>query len=277
MRRLLLSCILFSISVAHAQVSTGTIVIFQVTEDRFVIAADSRAVPGVGTMPPEDNHCKISAFKSYHAVVALSASAFYRNRGSSDLNPSWDALKEAENAIVAEERMEPLSAVNAMNNIASYWESRMLSIWQSMTLYEPELVAEVAQKENGHLSTGTFAVARNGLVAAGWTLIVLDNGKPTVFHPDKNCMVNPCAAGMTTIVTKYMNGGTEFMTAYPSTIESWGYELLRIMRLADLTIAEDASGNVGGRIDALELWNDGTIRWRTKKENCPETQDTDPN
>jgi hypothetical protein len=199
--------------------------------------------------------------------------AFYKNSGIADLMPSWDALNEAKKAVLVDERMKSLDAVDAVNNIASYWENNMLSIWKGMMLNHPTIALEIANRAHGHLTTGIFAVARNGSVAYQWTLIILDDGKPRIWRPNLDCQHWPCVAGMIDIATKYMKSDTEFMTAYPSTTKSWGYELLRVIRLVDLTIAEDPSGTVHGPIDALDLSNNGTIRWRQKKANCPESQD----
>jgi hypothetical protein len=49
--------------------------------------------------------------------------------------------------------------------------------------------------------------------------------------------------------------------------------ITRAMSLVDKTIRQDTTGVVGGKIDALELLNDGTINWKQKKDNCPDSRD----
>jgi hypothetical protein len=268
---LFLGCYSIVVYSAHAQVNTGTIVVFQLTNEKFVIAADSRGV--VADKPPEDTHCKIAAFKSHHVVFAVSGAAYASPLGIADQMPSWNAIDEAGKVVLAEESMEPANVVDAILNISSAWETRMLFLWTEMMLYHPENVREVAARGKGHLTTGIFAVARNGSIAYRLAMIVFDNGKPVALHPDRDCQNWPCADGMADVAGRYIESDTEFMTAYPTTIKSWGYELLRVVRLVDLTIAYDPSGTVHGPIDALELLNDGTISWRRKKGNCPENQD----
>jgi hypothetical protein len=95
---------------AHAQISTGTLIAFQIAHQKFVIAADSRSVSD--NKPPEDDHCKISAFKSHRAIVAVSAVPFYAG-GIADKMQGWDAVDEAKKTIVAEEQLEPTDALHA--------------------------------------------------------------------------------------------------------------------------------------------------------------------
>jgi hypothetical protein len=154
-----------------------------------------------------------------------------------------------------------------VDSIASAWGNRMQAIWTDMMRYHPDTVIEAT---SGHLTAVTFAVARNGSIECQLILIALVDNKPTITHPpsDVDCIRWPCAAGLTEIAMKYITDPAEFMTAHPATIELWGYELLRCIRLVDLTIAFDKSKSIGGRIDALDISNDGRIQWHAKKDNC---------
>jgi hypothetical protein len=99
MRRLLLliGCCFFAVNATHAQIKTGTIVIFQLTDDKFIVAADSRAI--IGDSPPDDTNCKISAFKLHRAVFAASGAVYYSKSGLADLTPNWNAVSEAKSAV----------------------------------------------------------------------------------------------------------------------------------------------------------------------------------
>ena len=254
------------------QVGSGTIVVFELAKDKFVIAADSRAV--FSDRPPDDTHCKIAAFKSHGVIFAVTTATRYPNRGSTDFMPSWNATNEARSAVVAEGLMEPTGATDAVNKIASHWERSMLERWTQMMLYHPEDVRYVASVNEGHLTHGIFAAARNKSIAIALTSIVFAQGRLTIERPPVECPIGAiCATGKLEVFNKYIGSAKEFMTADPATTESWGYDLLRVMRLVDLTIAEDQSGSVHGPVDAVELMNDGTIRWRQKKDNCPDSQD----
>lgn len=73
-RRAVLLVGLFSYS-AVAQISSGTIIVFHLTKDKFIIAADSRAV---FKGKPEDSDCKIAAFH-HQFVFATSGASGYRS------------------------------------------------------------------------------------------------------------------------------------------------------------------------------------------------------
>jgi hypothetical protein len=143
-----------------------------------------------------------------------------------------------------------------------------------MMLYHPEDVRAVASINGGSdLTHGIFAVARRGSIGLTLTGIVLANGNLTIERPPVKCPIGTmCATGKLDVFNRYIASGKEFMTADHSSIALWGYELLRVMKLVDLTIAEDQSGTVHGPVDAIELMNDGTIHWRQKKDNCPDSQ-----
>jgi len=86
--------------VVHAtftQVGTGSIIVFELAKDKFVIAADSRA--SFSDRPPEDNHCKIAAFKSNGVIFAAGNATGYPNKGLADLMPSWNVVDEARRAV----------------------------------------------------------------------------------------------------------------------------------------------------------------------------------
>jgi hypothetical protein len=252
-----LGCIFPAVYPTQAQVNTGTVIVFQLANDKFVIAADSRST--VRNKPPEDNHCKITAFESDHVVFAVSGAAYALPATANDPMPGWDAVEEAKKAVLKD-------------HIAYYWETRMLSIWTKMMLYHPKDVLEVASKEHGFLTTGIFAVARNGKITIRVTNIKFIKGKPRIKHSDVgDCKSQPCATGMIEVTSKYEASGKDVVKISTSQTES--LEILRVVKLVDLTIAEDPSGTVGGPIDVLELLNDGTLRWRQKKDNCPESSD----
>jgi hypothetical protein len=249
---------------AHAQIRTGTIIVFELAKDKFAIAADSRAI--FSDRPPEDNHCKIAAFKSNDVIFAAGNATGYPNRGIADFMPSWDVVDEARRAVDAERVIKRTNATDAANGIVSLWENNMLARWTQMMLYHPEDVRYIAAKNEGHLTHGVFAVARAGSIAIALTSIVDDNGKLRAERAPVKCPVGEiCATGKLEIFKKYITAGKKFMVTDPP--------LSRVIKLVELTIAEDKSGTVHGPIDAVELLNDGTIQWRHKKSNCPENSD----
>jgi hypothetical protein len=49
----------------------------------------------------------------------------------------------------------------------------------------------------------------------------------------------------------------------------FGPTILRVFRLVDLARAYDSTGEIGGKIDAVELLGNRTVRWFARKDNCP--------
>jgi hypothetical protein len=58
---------------ARAQVASGTVIVFQITNSEFVIAADSRAL--FSNKAPDDTQCKIAALSSQF-VVGIDGACF---------------------------------------------------------------------------------------------------------------------------------------------------------------------------------------------------------
>jgi len=57
--------------------------------------------------------------------------------------------------------------------------------------------------------------------------------------------------------------------AFSPTFGTADYDILRAIRLVDLTIACHKGNDVGDKIDAVQLSKDGTVRWFARKGNCP--------
>jgi len=256
---------------AHAQVGTGSIVAFQLAHNKFVIAADSRVILDSGV--PDDHECKIAAFKSKGVIFAATNGVSYANKGLNDPMPSWNAIDDARSAVIAEGTTGRINANNAVDRIAANWESSMQKRWSKMLLYFPDTIRFFASKNNGGLTNAIFAGARGRSIDLVMTSLVLDNNSVKVERHIQNCSVIPCASGETDVFNKYIASGKGVMTEPPKVMASVGYELLRVIKLVDLSIAEDKSGTIHGPIDALELSTNGTIRWHQKKCNCPANSD----
>jgi hypothetical protein len=252
---------------AHAQVGTGSIVTFRLAHNKFVIAADSRVILENGV--PDDHECKIAAFKSKGVIFAATNGVRYVNKGINDPMPSWNAIDDARSVIAEGTK----GRINAVDIIAANWESSMQKRWSQMLFYFPDTIRSLASKNNGGLTNAIFAGARGRSIDLVMTSLVLNNNSVKVERHIQNCTAAPCASGETDVFNKYMSSGKEFMAASPKLIASVGYELLRVIKLVDLSVAEDKTGTIHGPVDAVELSNNGTIRWHQKKCNCPENSD----
>ena len=263
--RAVTSGLLLSGVFVHAQIKTGSVLVYTQTSSGFVIAADSRST-WTDARPQDDNQCKIAAFKSNRVVFAAGLGAGYENAGPLDLETSWDTFDQAREVVLQKwPDPVPVNAQEAAQRLSSAWATKMVDRWQEVKRFDPSrFAAAVHNHTSGVLTIGIFAIAYQGQVAMAVSSIVDNNGTISV-RPltDPNCAVDLCAIGKTDIYLRYMS--PSFMPGFPP--------ITRAISLVDKTIRQDTTGVVGGKIDALELLNDGTINWKQKKDNCTDSRD----
>ena len=258
---------------ARAQVNTGSIVVFELTNqrDRFIAAADSRAV--FKSKLAEDNHCKIAGFREQF-VFAITGAASYPS-GVRDRAPSWDGIKEAGKVIRLHGLNKPQSAETRVNTVADMWGRKLKNDWQDLYRWHRDIVEESAKRGKGTLTTGIFATAVNGEIAVAVRSIDLTKEKVVVAAPKDKCEIGLCASGLTDIFKEYVDKASQrakdeaelwSLSQRPDTEMRW------LIRLVDLTIEYDLTHQVGGKIDVIELWKDGSIHWIQRKPECPEKQ-----
>jgi len=273
------ACLLFGLllcNLAHAQVESGTIVVFQFVNGKFIIAADSRTTSG--TTPPVDTYCKIATVGN-QLVVARTGGVSHTTVGLRDLSKAWNA-KEQLRTVISEHPIKPDEPVGAqIGVIADAWADIVKSDWLALYVIHPEQVRQIADKQHGGLSLGVFALTLGNTIGITDRSITFADGViKTNTSAIGACVFAPCAAGTTDVFDEYVAGKTaraaaETYTASPEVLRSMGPDAAKLVRLADLAVAFDKSGTIGGRIDALELNLGGQKRWLQRKDNCPETDE----
>ena len=263
-------------SLTHAQISSGTVVVFQLVNGKFIIAADSRASNSNGT-PPTDTYCKIATLGEQF-VFARTGAGSYESLRLRDLMKTWDARDDLSAALSKNPISDKVTAEKQVTAIADTWAEFMKNDWFRIYLLRPEDVLKLAKKQNGGLTFGIFALAVSGDIGVTWRRITFTDGIVGSETPpiDVGCIIHPCAAGMTDVVDEYLlrnskRARAETYSASPEVLVGMGKDMVEIIRLVDLTEAFDKSGAVGGSIDALELSLGGGKRWIQRKNNCPET------
>jgi len=257
---------------ASAQINTGTIIVFHVAKNKFIIAADSRAV---FRGDPEDNDCKIAAF-NHQFVFATSGGSGYRpaNEGL-DLAPAFDNIQEARKVIGS--RLGTDTA-HTLDDIANAWADNLTGDFRLLYSIHPEIIIEAAIKGKGTLANGLFATARKGKISLAFRSITFSRGRPNPVLAEsipQDCAARLCATGITDVFEEYTSSPPKSARARREGIlKPTRNETGRIKRLVQLSILyTHRRGEVGGPIDVLELWNDGRIRWVSRKSNCPENED----
>jgi hypothetical protein len=285
MQKTLLMFVVVSATFSSAQAGHGTIIILDFSKDKLSIAADSRIT--FDDRPPDDSFCKIEVFR--HRIVFTQMGSIGYDPGSADPFPSWRNSELAHRA-VREMRSPDKDPDVELRDIASIWASSLALYWNRAYRTSPDAVIRTA-KPGGDLLTGAaFAEARNGLIHWKFVGVGLN---PTLNPPQvqaftanlRDCW--PCGEGEKVCAMARPPVAKEFCTQstergkdeaahwHPSPeLESKiSRETLHAARLVDLTDAFDPIGGLGGKTDALELHNDGTINWVFRKPNCPDNED----
>ena len=262
----LLIPIVFIAYSASAQINSGTLIVFQITKDKLVIAADSRSMTnGV----PDDTSCKIMAFND-KIVFFTDGSAGYRPINPFDI--AFDNRTEAANAIRSQVQR------SSLEDIANAWAQNVIQRWQSLYALHPEVVVDASKIKKGELADGVFAEAVNGkiIIAARTIVFKPEDLIPIVAYPlSGDCTTGPCAVGITDVFSEYMAKPPTSRRAISENITKPGIdEIARAKRLIELSKLHSVQkDSIGGDIDVLELSNSGRIQWDARKDNCQKNQD----
>jgi hypothetical protein len=262
MKCLLISALVLSIVIpAHAQIKSGSVVAFKTTPTGLVMAADSRAVYQNDFAPPDQNHCKIDAFKLKHIVFAATGKIEFIGRPGRNVPPDWSVVEDAK-WVIAQNWNSPVpaNAIDAANTISQLWEQRVLDHWSNLMRLRPDLFNQAVTASSGNtLTSGVFALAYQGKVATVVSLIKYENGSLGISHPDPRCLLM-CVMGDPESYMKH---------SFDPDIIGGSDPMRQVIKVVELTISEDRTGLVGGPVDALELLNDGVNPVETEKGCLP--------
>ncbi len=272
---LVCAAVVFIPQFAQAQLTSGTLIVFQLRNNKFMLAADSRGeLNGV----TRDTNCKVAAFRQ-KVIFAVAGVPFYPPRPF-DPAPAWNSVIEAGKAIVAVSPKESRTSQSRVNAIADRWAKNMRDNWRTTDRFHHDLVA---QEQGGNLTVGVFAATSHGTVSFTTRFIVLDKGKITILPDDQqDCSAHPCAAGHSDILKEYYEGKTQRATndfrtykLHEPLPKGTSPEMARIIWLVDLAATYEPTRTIGLPVDALELSGDGHTRWVQgyRKKQCPETQE----
>jgi len=258
---------------ASAQITTGTIGVIYYTNDKIIMAADSRGTSSDGTRT--DAECKIAALGNDMIFVSTGV-------GGYDSGDPRSPTRSWRNADEAHRVYERLSAGGSRHpsvaEVASEWSN--IIVRNEMFLYEriPQQVLDAA-------TDSVLTEAMFGGTADDGSLLVISTD--IVVHPDASPPITaeigmelpPGSVGVIgkkEIFSEFFQVASDRAKAEAARWEKESArfptddrEFFRMLRLIDLTITYDQSGEVGGAIDAVELGLGKGIRWRQRKAVCP--------
>jgi hypothetical protein len=289
-------CLVFVVLMSYqalAQISSGTSIIFNLTKDEIVVAADSRGVND--TAPPDDSECKISAFRHQFIFVTVGKTRYTR------LNPT-DPLESWDNADAARSALSNASKDMVIDNaymdaVANYWASIIKSHWDRLcTLNQLKCMPPNSDLAGlgmlnpwvAGLTTGIFVGAK-GLFIKGAVIEFDSDFRKFLNHVDykigdKLAQCWPCGQGEQVCAAgSHMDVAAQFCTERkPNTKLSVRTPLIGADEHAKLAVEivektidnyEKSVGDVGGEVDAVTITRDGNLTWNHLKKGCQENQD----
>lgn len=275
---------------AVAQVRHGTVVVIYYTDQKIILAADSRQVSTDPSAAPRDHGCKIATPDGRVVFAAAGIADYTHNGGLLGPTKSWTATDEIHKAYETKSLFPTFSQANLIfpTNLGSSVDP-ILEIAKMFEMYEtfdfidlnesdPETVAQTAQKQHGELTDTLIG----GLDANGQLVLYLtrltyaDTGIAPIFSrtdPAKRPILYR-AIGEPDVVNEFVDVTSD---RAKKEAQAWkppkgshpaDYDILKAMRLVQLTI-NYGPGDVGGKIEAVELDRDGTLHWFANPNNCP--------
>jgi hypothetical protein len=267
---------------AFAQLQSGTVIIFNFTKDKLIVAADSRALSGNLNRPPDDSRCKISTFND-KIIFASSGTAVYL-KSVGDPVDGWDNAEVARIAVQSTDS-KISNGKTHIQKVADKWALLLSEKWNTFNSFHPEQARRAAELGNGILTGGIFVEAQNGEIESSVASIALINspaggvigiGVDAKLSECWPCgqRERVCAMGKVAFTSQLCAQNPKFLSAPKRHVHGpqdngWDVDESFTVWLATITALCDLTGSIGGAIDAISLDKGGTIHWIAKKSNCP--------
>jgi hypothetical protein len=268
---LVISLALVSAS-AFAQVESGTVFIIGYSNNKIIMAADSRAVDE--GKAPQDDQCKITILGNKFLFATTG-----RTSDSNSGVVGWDAVVQARQAF-AEVANRPPSNHTFAYDVADRWA----------VLMRQNIAAHIRPQEFSSLPIGhpfvdgTFAgIAPNGSIQIARVVLFRANTSAVNFtpieeHTPSDSMQYLPLGGRTDEFTEMSLAKTNRAKADKKITlkqsKTWSFldsdsDARLVIRYTELVIkyAKDPE-HVHGPVDAVELDKGGTFRWIQRKPNC---------
>ena len=129
----------------------------------------------------------------------------------------------------------------------------------------------VLSSHDDNIANGIFATAKDGLISVTTRNLKLVNG--TFQIESGECPEGALGAAGELAVFRELTGDaprnlTKSDLSWPPDAATKADITDLVRRVANLTATWDSSGYVGGPIDVVELWRDGSIHWISQKPQC---------
>ena len=267
---------------SSAQITSGTVIVLNFTEDKLIVAADSRGSHINRDRPPDDSQCKLAQF-NHKLLFASTGAAGYIRRDTRDTTPGWENTVVARDAV--RETFKRQHGKIDIESASAAWAQKLISNWSVLYGNNRPLVIKAAEAGHGVITAGFFAQAKKSKIAWILALITFDSSRAQPISALPVYELSFCwPCGQTTGHKICAGGEVAAATQFCSELDSqkatvkgmrsqqsgWTAEEILPFRVAKMAAACDLNGTIGGPIDAIEITTSGTIRWLRRKCNCPE-------
>lgn len=259
-RRLILTAAIFVCSrFSAAQATSGSIVIFNLQEGKFSVAADSETTPSDRPGSKGFAQCKIVAL-GHGTLFAAAGFMDYTQIGQKDTMRSWSTFDVARQALKS-------TPTRDIGSIADEWANQMKTKLETIGTRHFSALAFHGEA----IANGVFATAKDGSIFVAIRNLKLVNGAFQIESQD--CPDGALGAAGELAVFRELTGDapralTNNDPSWPPDAPTSGDPTALVTLVAKLTARWDPSGFVGGPIDVAELWSDGSIHWISQKSNC---------
>jgi len=237
--------------VALSQQGTGTIVVFRLTPERAVVAADSRTVLNGCSSEVNDNVCKVATFDNGLVFAASGYSGRFRCGSSGS---AWN-VRDITRKFYHEK------GVPALDEFVTAWARMMGNVLSEDSKISPPV------SHGGIILGAVFVLVEGGQVKADSVRFSPSIGGDIhvdIGHIIPNGSVNMIGKGA--VILEFNAGQTERSKQWHHQIDKLDPDQM-VVALAKLTKQFDSSGMVGGPIDSILLAKSG-VRWLSVKPDC---------
>ena len=251
-RRLILTAAIFVCSrFSAAQATSGSIVIFNLQEGKFSVAADSETTPSDRPGSKGFAQCKIVAL-GHGTLFAAAGFMDYTQIGQKDTMRSWSTFDVARQALKS-------TPTRDIGSIADEWANQMKTKLETIGTRHFSALAFHGEA----IANGVFATAKDGSIFVAIRNLKLVNGAFQIESQD--CPDGALGAAGELAVFRELTEETHAgaLTRQRSKLAgpdapTSGDPTALVTLVAKLTARWDPSGFVGGPIDVAELWSDGS-------------------
>jgi hypothetical protein len=275
-------CLCCWVGIAHGQLSHGTVVVLSVSENRAIVAADSRGLTDGD--PPNDHICKIAALGEHLLFTEAGVDGEVHTVLTSF---NWSVQDEAVRAFLAVQHIRPAVSPGRMTSaVIAAWAKRAKRRYEDS---EKRIYEDLLSLPTNLLLDAIFVGSFGGKLEVQEVSITFDKELLKKHHFAPVMISKPQAWTITSEVNLRATGHREIADEFSGetslrakqealrwNVQMFGksstdIETLKLQHLIDLSITyAPYEWGIGGAVDEVELTPGTNVNWIHRKTECPE-------